>query len=360
MKFIYFLATFLLLISCSEKRESTKPSYQVMVEAVYSSVTIQPNDEYKVNASISGYLDEVKVKEGDIVKLGDVLFVIANKPIQLNQQNAQLAFEFLNDSYQGQANVIDEMKLNLKTAKVKMQNDSANYKRFTALYQAAACSKSELDNATLAYEVSKNSYATLKTQIIRKEQELKNQLDQSQNNVNASASKTGDYIIRSNINGKVFQLNKEKGEFVSLQEPIAILGDGKQFSIEMLIDEVDISKVDIGQKVLVTLEAYKDKVFEAYISEIAPKMDERTQTFKIKANFKSVPKKLYMGLTGEGNIVINEKKKALVIPKDYLLPGNQVETENGMVKVKIGLSNWDFVEILSGIDQNTIIYKPIN
>jgi hypothetical protein len=47
-----------------------------------------------------------------------------------------------------------------------------------------------------------------------------------------------------------------------------------------------------------------------------------------------------------------------VIPKDYLLPGNQVETENGMVKVKTGLSNWDFVEIIAGIDKNTIIYKP--
>jgi len=358
MKFFNFLAALLLLFSCSEERETTKPKHELMVEAVYSSVTIQPNQEYKVNASIAGYLDEVKVKEGDNVNLNDVLFVISNEPIQLNQQNAQLAFEFLKDSYQGQANVIDEMKLSLKTAKVKMQNDSLNFKRFSALFQSGACAKSELDNASLAYEASKNSYASLKTQIQRKELELKNQLNQSKNNVDASASKTGDYIIRSNINGKIFQLNKEKGEFVSMQETIAIVGDGSQFSIDMLIDEVDISKVDVGQKVLVTLEAYKDKVFEAYITEIAPKMDERTQTFKIKANFKNVPKKLYMGLTGEGNIVINEKKKALVIPKDYLLPGNLVETENGIVKVKTGLSNWDFVEILSGIDQNTIIYKP--
>ena len=243
MKFIYFLTAILLLASCSEERETTKPKHELMIEAVYSSVTIQPNQEYKVNASIAGYLDEVKVKEGNKVKLGDVLFVISNKPIQLNQQNAELALEFLKDSYQGQANVIDEMKLSLKTAKVKMQNDSLNFKRFSALFQSGACAKSELDNASLAYEASKNSYASLKTQIQRKELELKNQLNQSKNNVDASASKTGDYIIHSNINGKIFQLNKEKGEFVSMQETIAIVGDGSQFSIDMLIDEVDISKV---------------------------------------------------------------------------------------------------------------------
>jgi multidrug efflux pump subunit AcrA (membrane-fusion protein) len=358
MKFIYFLATFLLLISCSEERETTKPKQELMVEAVYSSVTIQPNQEYKVNASIAGYLDEVKVKEGDKVKLGDVLFVISNQSVLLNQRNSELSYDLVKDSYQGKANVIDEMKVDLNSAKLKMTNDSINAARISTLFAKNVASKSELEAATIAYELSKNNYSILKNKIIRKEQELKNQLNQSKNNVDASASKTGDYIIRSNINGKIFQLNKEKGEFVSMQETIAIVGDGSQFSIDMLIDEVDISKVDVGQKVLVTLEAYKDKVFEAYITEIAPKMDERTQTFKIKANFKNVPKKLYMGLTGEGNIVINEKKKALVIPKDYLLPGNQVETENGIVKVKTGLSNWDFVEILSGINQNTIIYKP--
>lgn len=360
MKFTYFLAFSILLFSCNEERETTKPKHEFMVESVYSSVTIQPNDVYKVNATTSGYIEELYVKEGDFVKAGQVLFVISNMVTKLNEQNATLNYDLLKDSYQGEANLIDELKLELKSSKIKMQNDSTNLIRLTTLFQKNVASKSELENATMAYELSKNTYLNLKNKIVRKEKELKNQLAQSQNNVSASILKTDDFSIRSNISGRIFQLNKEKGELVGTQETVAIIGNSTDFTIEMLIDEVDISKVDFGQKVLVTLEAYKGKVFEATISEIAPKMEERTQTFKIKANFKNVPKKLYMGLTGEGNIVINEKKKALVIPKDYLLPGNQVETENGMVNVKIGLSNWDFVEILSGIDQNTIIFKPIN
>ena len=65
-----------------------------------------------------------------------------------------------------------------------------------------------------------------------------------------------------------------------------------------------------------------------------------------------------MGLTGEGNIVINEKGSALVIPREYLQPGNKVETEKGMVTVKTGLSNWSYIEILSGLSENQVIYKP--
>ena len=358
MKFIFPILLLFFIASCGKKRESIKPHYENMIEAVYSSATVQPDEEYKVNASIAGYLDEVLVKEGDKVKKGDLLFVISNKPIQLNEQNAELTYQLLKDSYSGQSNVIDEMKLNLKSAQLKMLNDSTNYFRFIELDKKNACSKAELDNSKMQFQVSKNNFLSLKTQIARKEVELKNQINQSKNNLSASSLRTGDYFIRSNINGKVFQINKEKGEMVSLQEPLAILGDNNKYSLEMLIDEVDISKVDLGQKVLITLEAYKNEVFEAVLTEIAPKMDERNQTFKIKARFTKSPRKLYMGLTGEGNIVVKEDVKALVIPADYLLPGNMVETETGKVKVTIGLTNWDFIQILSGIDQNTVIYKP--
>lgn len=348
----------LILFSCADERESTKVSQKEMVEAVYSSILIEPMNVYKVNASITGYIESLNVKEGDIVKAGDILCVISSKPIQLNQQNAALNYELLKDTYSGEANLIEEMKLELQSAKLKMQNDSLNFSRFKALYDKNASSKFEYDNAALTYEISKNNYKSLKKRIVRKENELKNQINQSKNNLNASNLKTDDYTLKSNINGKVFQVMKEKGEFISMQEPFAIIGDKENFKLKMLIDEVDISRIDLGQKVLVTLEAFKNELFEAKIDKIAPKMDERTQTFEVEALFTKGPKKMYMGLTGEGNIVINEKKNALVIPREYLMPGNKVETENGIVSVTTGLSNWSFIEITSGIEEGTVIYKP--
>lgn len=357
MKYFLFIAFFGLL-SCKEDRESIKPVYKELIEAVYSSVLIEPQNAYTVNASISGHIEKILVKEGDLVKAGDILVVISNKPVQLNQQNAQLNYELLKDTYAGEANVIEEMKLDLKSSKLKMQNDSLNYMRFKSLYEKNAVSKFEYDNASLTYEVSKNNYSSLKKRILRKEKELKNQINQSKNNYNASTIKTADYTIKSNLSGKIFKLFKENGEYITMQEPLAIIGNEKNYLIKMLIDEVDISKIEIGQKVLISLEAFKDEVFEAKINRISPKMDERTQTFEIEGVFIHPPTKMYMGLTGEGNIVINEKKKALVIPREYLLSGNKVETENGMIKVSTGLSNWSYIEILSGVDENTVIYKP--
>lgn len=357
MKYWYFLF-FAVLISCSDDRESIKPERKEMVEAVYSSVLVEPINAYKVNASITGYLDEVYFKEGEEVKAGDVLFIISNKPVQLSQQNAELNYQLVKDSYEGEANLIAEMKLDLQSAKLKAMNDSVNYSRMKKLYDDKALSKFELDNASLAYEISRNNYASMKKRIARKEKELKNQIAQSRNNADVSSLRTGDYVIKSNISGKIFQVFKEKGEFVSMQEPLAVLGDKNKFKLKMLIDEVDISKVSMGQKVLVTLEAFKNNVYEARISRIAPKMDERTQTFEVEAEFTVIPKKLYMGLTGEGNIIIHEKKSALVIPREFLQAGNKVETDKGLIQIKTGLSNWSYIEVLEGIDENTEIYKP--
>lgn len=358
MKYL-FLLFIGLLFSCNDSRETIVPEYRELVEAVYSSVLLEPKDTYKVNASVSGFVDTIYVKVGDNLKVGDILLHISSEPMQLNQQNAYLNYDLVRQTLEGESNLLEEMKLELKTAKLKMQNDSINSARFSRLYAEKACSKFEFDAAELGYEMSKNNFFSLKKRIARKETELRNQLVQSRNNLQSSALKTRDYTIRSGRNGKVFQLLKEPGEFVNMQEPLAIIGDQDAFVLKMLIDEVDITKVQIGQKVLVTLEAYKDKVFEARISTISPKMDERTQTFEMEAVFSNPPKRLYMGLTGEGNIVLNEKKKALVIPREYLLPGNKVETENGIVSVKTGLSNWSYIEIISGITEQTTIYKPL-
>jgi len=347
-----------ILISCNSNRESSKPRRETLIHTVYSSVTVEPINVYRVNSTFSGNIEDILVHEGDLVKKGDILFILANKPLRLNQNNEELNHSLLLQSYKGKANILEDLKLEYNTAKINFQNDSSNYYRFQKLYQQNACSKIELEKAQMAYQLSTSQMKSVHNRITRKENELQVQLNQAQNNVQISSLRTSDGIISSRIDGKLFQLFKKKGEYVSLQEPIAIIGDHDKFLLKMLVDEVDIPKIKVGQKVLVELEAYKNQIYEARVSKISPKMDEKTQTFLIEAIFIKVPPKLYMGLTGEGNILINSKHKALVIPRDYLLPGNKVETNKGLVSVKTGMANWDYIEILSGLAEQAIIYKP--
>jgi HlyD family secretion protein len=348
----------LILFSCSKEKESTYAKYDEIVEAVYSSVILEPEGTYAINATISGIVTAVNVDEGDSISVGDNIYSIDNAAAKLNSQNSELNYEYLLSNSFGNQSIINELQLELATAKAKLASDSSNFKRYQALYKDKVVSKVELDNTELLYEQSKNAVTTLKNRISRTKIELDNQVNQAKNLRDLNNLKTNEYQINSLADGMVYQLLKEKGEFVTMQEAIAVIGKRNQYKIKMQIDEVDIAKVKLGQKVVISLEAFKNKSFDAKVTKIAPKMNEKTQTFEVEATFNSTPSNLYMGLTGEGNIVIQEKRKTLVIPREYIQEGNKVETDKGLVEVKTGLSNWEFIEILSGIDEKTKIYKP--
>jgi len=155
----------------------------------------------------------------------------------------------------------------------------------------------------------------------------------------------------------VYSITKNQGEIITPQMPVAKIGSAQSFVIEMLIDEVDIAKVEIGQKILISLDAYPKQSFEAKLTKIYPAKDERTQTFRIEANFVQSPAKLYPGLSGEANIVIATKSNVLTIPNEYLNADNEVKTKDGLKKVEIGLRSMDRTEIRSGIDASTELVK---
>jgi multidrug efflux pump subunit AcrA (membrane-fusion protein) len=349
---------FFVLFSCKKDDEKILPSKTDITESVYSSVTIQPDSLYQVFAAVSGILDKNLVEEGDLVKKGDPLLQIINNSPKLNTENAKLSLQLARRNYEGNAAILRSIQDEIDAAKLKLTNDSINYYRQKNLWEQKIGSKVEFEARKLAYELSSNSLKLLKIKYKRTENELETQLRQAENNYRVSLINTEDFTVNSKIDGKVYSLLKNQGEIVTNREPLATVGSESKFIIEMLADEVDIVKIGLGQPVLLTLDAYGDKVFKAKVSKIYPKKDERNQTFTIEALFDEGPEVLYPGLSGEANIIVGQKKQVLAIPRQYLTQDNKVKTEDGMVKIMPGLQNLDSVEVLSGITAETWIYKP--
>lgn len=355
-----FLITFFFFVwlSCGQKEESTYPKGTRLTESVYSSVTIQPDSLYRAYAAVNGILDRNLVEEGDSVKPGTPLVQIINSTPKLNTENAQFALRLAQENYDGSAGLLKSLRDEILAAELALKNDSINFFRQKNLWEQNIGSQVQFENKKLAYELSQNKIQLLKNNFERREKELLTTLEQAKNNYRASQIFTEDYTVTSKINGKVYALYKNPGEIVNTVEPIAAVGSASNFVIEMLVDEIDIVKIDTGQKTLVTLDAYGTEVFEAEVSKIYPKKDERSQTFKVEAIFKDPPQKLYPGLAGEGNIIIAEKENVLTIPREYLIDENKVKTAEGLVTVRVGLQDLAKVQILDGIDEKTEIFKP--
>ncbi|MDT7830050.1 efflux RND transporter periplasmic adaptor subunit [Pricia sp. S334] len=358
MKINVLLISVLWSLSCGGESEKILPKKTAMTESVYASVTIQPDSLYRVYAAVAGILEHNFVAEGDAVQKGTPLLQIINSTPRLNTENAKLTLHLARENYSGSSAVLKGLEDEIQAAALRFRNDSLNYFRQKNLWEQQIGSKVEFDNRKLAYELSRNNLSLLKSRYERTQIELRTQVQQASNNLRTFQIATEDFTVTSKINGKVYALFREPGEIVTTMEPLGSVGSANDFIVEMLVDEVDIVKLSVDQKVLVTLDAYQNQVFEAKVSKIYPRKDERSQTFKVEALFENPPETLYPGLAGEGNIIIARKENVLTIPKAYLIQGNQVHTEDGPIEIKIGLQNLDRVEVLEGIDANTQILKP--
>ncbi|MEJ8800777.1 efflux RND transporter periplasmic adaptor subunit [Pontibacter sp. H249] len=355
----YFIITLLLVIlaSCSGKQEKIQPTVEDITESVYASGVVKSRNQYQVFPTVSGVIQQIMVTEGDVVEKGEPLMKLDNEAARLSTENARIAAEY--NRVSANAEKLKEAQETIDLARSKKETDSLLLVRQRNLWAKQIGTKVELEQRELNY---KNSLTAYKSAILRYN-DLRKQLNfaakQSQKSLQISETMSGDYTIRSETDGKVYSVLKEQGELVSPQTPVAVMGDANEFILELQVDEYDIARVKPGQLVLLNLDSYKGQVFEGKVYKVNPAMNERTRSFTVEASFVTTPPALYPNLTTEANIIIQTKKDALTIPREYLLDSSYVLTKGkDRVQVQTGLMDYQKVEIVKGITKEDVLLKP--
>lgn len=357
MKQLVFFLFLVLIYSCQTPDETIKPVIKAVSQSVYASGIIKSENQYQAYATVSGIIEEIYVAEGDSVKVGQPILRVSNEVQQLNLENARLNADFNNlSANQGKLN---EAAASIDFLKNKMKNDSLLFFRQKKLWEQSVGTKVELEQRELVFQNSKNAYNSALTRYYDLKRQLNFASSQAQKNLNISQSLAQDFILKSQIDGLVYNLTKSKGELVNPQTPLAIIGASNRFILEMQVDEYDILMLKTGLKVIVKLDSYKDQVFEAKVMRINPLMDERSKTFLVEAEFIENPARIFPNISFEASILIKSKEKALLIPRNCLLNDSSVVKANGdTVKVKTGLRDYQMIEILSGISLEDELKKP--
>jgi HlyD family secretion protein len=345
------------LLSCNEKIPNTKPVTGIITESVYAAGVIKSKNQYQVYSTVTGIINKIVVTENDEVRKGDPLILVVDETSKLNSKNAKEASAYA-DLSQNKEKLTD-LKNTIGLAQNKYSSDSLIFKRQQNLWSQGIGTQNELEQKELASQNSKTALESAKIRYNNLLRELQFNAGQSRNNLAITKYKESDYIIKSEISGRVYSLLKEEGEIVNPQTPLAVIGDSTDFLLELQIDEYDIVKIKTGQLVIVTMDSYKKDVFEATITKINPLMNQNTRTFSVEARFIKQPPVLYPNLTLEANIIIREKKNVLIIPRNYLIDDSLVLVGKNKTRlVATGLKDYQKVEITGGLTGNDIIYKP--
>lgn len=357
MKALALLASILILFGCRENASKIQATVSDISESVYASGSIKSKNQYEVFSPVNGIITEVLVKEGDSVNIGTPLLKIFDKPSALNARNAQLAAESAKLS--ANKDKLSELLMSIELAKTKMENDSLIWQRQKTLWSQNIGTKVELEQKELNYKTSRNNYQAATIRYRETLRQLNLNASQTMNTYEINSSLADEYTIKSKIKGKVYSIQKAKGEMVNTLNPIALIGDQDSFILELQVDERDISRIQPRQKAYISMDSYKGQTFGAMVTAIDPVMNGRTKSFTVEADFVHPPKLLYPFLTVEANILIRKKSDAVIIPRSYLLNDSSVITADKKTRTIVtGLMDYQNVEVLEGLKAGEFILKP--
>jgi multidrug efflux pump subunit AcrA (membrane-fusion protein) len=348
----------LLLISlngCGRRSATVHPEFKTLTAAVYASGSLAPEQEYKVVSSVTGYLQRSLVKEGDSVRPGQLLFVVSSQVMGAQERGARALVAKTEPAV---APALKQVETQLALARIRLKQDSINYRRYEELLRENVTSKNVYEQYRLKYEGTQSEFAALQQQWQQLKLQGDIQLQQARNNEMLSAAQTASGNLQSFVNGTVYDVYKKEGDLITPQFPVALIGAGELFA-KLSVDEDDLNKVYEGQKVMLSMDAFPGKLFHAHITKVYPLLNRVEQSFRADAVLDE-PLPVHMsGLNVEANIITAENKRVLAIPKSALMKGDSVMLkEDGKkhpVKIERGIEDEQFVEVRSGITESSEI-----
>jgi len=288
------LVLLIIIISANMFREDDN-SIEVEVEEVQrgtvihkvnASGKIQPIKEIKISSTTSAWVTKITVKEGDRVKVGQLLITLDEK-------------QHLAATEQAQSSV--------NSAEASLKQVGAQKKRMESLFKQKLISQQELESITAKHELAVNQLRQAKAALSSREDEL------------SKLKMTAPSI------GTVTRINIEVGEMAvgSMFQAATLMtiADLAKLEVQVDVNENDVVSISLGDTTEIEVDAFQDTMFYGVVSEIAHVAEtsnfgtqEQVTNFKIKVRMLDVHPKIRPGMSANTNIITDVREDVLTIP----------------------------------------------
>lgn len=346
----------LFLFSCA-KKEEVKPVVQDIKELVFASGDLEWENAYNLTAQSDGILLNADFEVGDKISKGKNVADIDNRSSEVNAEIANEQLAISNENLTPNSPQIQQLEQNIQFAENKYTQDKIQAERYERLYKSQSVAKVEYENMQLTAKNSLSSLNALKKQKLQILQQAEIQKIASKGQAENSRIVRGFNHITATVSGTVIKKLKSKGDYVRKGDIIATIADDQKVEAVLNVDENNIGKIKVGQTVYVKLNTDKNKVYNGKISEILSAFNEQTQSFICKVTFDNTLNASLFGTQLEANVLVGEKKNALLIPRELMGYGNKVNVKGKEqpVIIKSGIVSTDYVEVLSGITKDDVL-----
>ncbi len=351
-------------------------------QVVSAQGPLQPYDTVHVRSEASGKVSELFVDVGDKVSVGDPLVELDQDDLRINLKRAEASVEA------ARASLAQQKKGWLPAERANMEDQVRRYEldlaqresdlaRTSELHTAGFKADAELESAEYARDQASlsldNARAQLRILLDGSPEEIVAYYEaiyrQASADYESATSALGDSTILSPMTGVVLEKFITEGSVVVSSQAsfgagsdlIVLIGDLSKMKVQALVDETDIGRVKVGQKVVIEVDAFEGDEFEAEVIKINP-MGSVTTTvtnFEVEMVIDNPDGKLLPNLTAYVDIITDEVTDVVIVPdsaimrtaeKNYVFvvgDGDVLEQR----EVELGITDYENTEIKSGVEE---------
>lgn len=329
----------------SSKAQVEMPSVSIanrdIKEEIYIPGNVYPVKEIELKSQLSGVLDKIFVKIGDVVQEGSPVASISLVPSTLE---------------------LERLENNVKMAQINFDAAKLSYERSKKLYQAQTISQANMETA-------EREYGTAKEQLLS----AQNQLAIQKTGKVIGKSETSN-IVKSSISGTVIDLPLQEGASVIERNTlnsgitVAILAKMGEFVFRTQLAEQYLENIHLGDSISLAFNAYKDLKATAKITKISSKgtLENGIMKYTLEAEFpvNAQMPVIRSGYSATAEIILNSKKNVPSVEEKYIGYKNDstyVWVKNGATLekkyIELGISDGKYTEVTKGLTTNDKIVQ---
>jgi HlyD family secretion protein len=384
--------------------EIAKAQKVSITEKVSASGTVQPVIEVKLAPEVSGEIIDLKVEDGDSVTMGEVLVKIRPDLLISQLERSEAALN------QQRAN-LESSRANLSRAEATYMRAEQEYQRQETLWNQKVISEADWQLAQQNFKVAANDLKSAQQTL----EASKYIVSSTEASVRESRENVRRTTVNAPMTGVVSKLNVKRGERVVGTAQMAgtemmRIADLNKMEVRVNVNENDIVRVHYNDSVIIDVDAYGNigKQFKGIVTNIANTARDKASSdaiteFEVRililqSSYEDLIKEgnrypFRPGMTASVDIVTMRKENVLSVPlaavttrnPDDLKGGKPAEENNSdddartvtddskpkvqkkedkvvvfvkegdvakMVEVKTGISDYENIEILSGLSEN--------
>ncbi len=289
-----------------------------LTEMVRLSGTVEPLRSSVVASEVEGVVEELVVREGDLVRRGAVLARLRRADLELS---------------------LDAREAELREARARLELARLNLERAIGLHDRGVTSRQDLDAATSESAAWQGRVDRLGAEIARVRDDL------------------GRSSIPAPFTGYVVRERTEVGEWMDVGGPVVEMVDLERPEVVVAVPERYFRLLRVGEPARVAFEALPGLEIDGTVTAVIPTADVRARTFPVKVRFDNADHRVGMGMLSRVELTLGGAAKAVMVPKDAVVDqgadpavlrvGDDDVVER--VAVSTGRAAGQWIEVVAGL-----------